>query len=259
MSIIVERFEAVVTDNQDPDEDFRIKVKCAGVLGDEESNLPFWIQPCFDWGWVYVPDVDEQVEIEMVVSSDQDESFGQSIIEAPDLRWRGKRYYSNDEENPTIFNDIFKENYGKRRGFATPNGHYFVFDDTDDKRLISLNWQNGDDDFTKISIENDGALKIERSDKATLHLKDDELEMLLDGNGAGVKITGKDGDTVTLLGDNAVKVAIADHLQTLWGDLKLWLDTHTHPTPAGPSSPSTVPGPSWNSAISSSKLKIPDG
>lgn len=260
MPVVIERYPAVVTDNQDPDKDFQVKVKCAGLLGDEEAELPFWIPPTLDWGWVYVPDIDEQIEIEVVVSSDQDEIFGQSTLEHLNATWRGKRFYSTEATPPTPILDVFRENYGKRRGFATPAGHYFVFDDTDGSVTWILNWQNGDDDFTQMIIDTDGTVKLLRADKSTLHLKDSELELLVDGNGAGLKITGKDGNTVALFGNAGVKATIADHLEVLWGNLKTWLDAHTHTTGMGPSGPPIPPvSPAWDGNINSSKLKFPDG
>lgn len=259
MPVLIERHPAVVTDNQDPDKNFRIKAKCAGLLGDEEAELPFWIKPVFDWGWLYLPDVDEQIEIEVVVSSDNDEIAGQATLEHINATWRGKRFYSAEATPPTPILEVFKENYGKRRGFATPAGHYFVFDDTDGSVTWILNWQNGKKDFTQLVIETDGTVKVIRADKSTIHLKDNELELLVDGNGASLKITGKNGDTVSLFGNAGVKAAIADHLEVLWNNLKTWLTSHTHPTGMGPSGPPSSPPPAWDSNINSNKLKFPDG
>jgi len=68
-------------------------------------------------------------------------------------------------------------------------------------------------------------------------------------------------------GTSLVKAAIADHMATLWGQLKSALDTwggaagHVHSSPAGgstgPPSP-VVTTPAWNSDIESQKLTFPD-
>lgn len=85
---------------------------------------------------------------------------------------------------------------------------------------------------------------------------EEEAELTVEGKGTTAKIT---------LGDGAVKAAIADHLKTLYNSLKSKLDladVHTHTDPQGgvtgpPSAP--VGAPSWNSAIESSHLLIPNG
>ncbi len=86
--------------------------------------------------------------------------------------------------------------------------------------------------------------------------------------GDSLVVSGKDGDATLVLGDGAVKVAIADHLATLWGQLKASADAHQH-TYAAPLIPSgtlvtapTVPPevvPAWSTSIESTKAKIPDG
>jgi hypothetical protein len=61
------------------------------------------------------------------------------------------------------------------------------------------------------------------------------------------------------LGSGAVSAAIAEHLETLWGQLKFWLDNHKHPTGTGPSEKPTTTSPAWSAAIKSGKLTFPDG
>lgn len=87
--------------------------------------------------------------------------------------------------------------------------------------------------------------------KSKLHVKVTEGETLtLEEDGVDAKI---------ILGDGAVKVAVADHLETLYGALKTWLQAHTHSTGTGPSGvPLNNPAPDWDSDINSSQLLIPD-
>jgi len=70
-------------------------------------------------------------------------------------------------------------------------------------------------------------------------------------------------DDVTLqLGTGAVKVAIADHLQSLYETaltgIKAAFDLHTHVVPLGTSETPSTTMPSWDSAINSAKLTISD-
>ena len=126
---------------------------------------------------------------------------------------------------------------------------------------------NATDDVNKpnryIKIQKDGKIIINIDEKNTIEFKEKQIELKLDG-GAGLKISDKDGNTTTLLGNAGVKAAIADHLKTLWTQFKAkadLFDAHTHPTGMGPSGPPTpmLQAPAWDSKIESNKLKFPDG
>jgi hypothetical protein len=84
------------------------------------------------------------------------------------------------------------------------------------------------------------------------------------GNGATLLLTEKDGDATLTVGDGAVSVAVADHLEALYGQLKAAFDAHTHTVPiVGPtgttaSTAPLMPAPGWDSNINSDKVTIPD-
>lgn len=286
MPITIEKYPAVVADNKDPDKRGRIQVKCSAILGDEETKLPMWLEPCFDWGWFYIPDVGEIVEIEVKTNAEQDESFGQSSINCLDAKWCGKRYYGNEEgDAPTPIHDDFKTNYGKRRGFATPLGHIFVFDDTDGKASISLTWTDGDKKSVML-FDTDGTIKLTNKDDQFIHLKDGECVVSLGGgtdvltlkdsevniklaSGDGIKITGAGVGAAAVIGDGAVKAAIANHLETFYTSMvkttiETWaglLNGHVHPDAFGGTGPFPCPlvMPTWTPNINSGRLKFPDG
>ncbi|KKM76781.1 hypothetical protein LCGC14_1376690 [marine sediment metagenome] len=67
MPTITERYEAVVSSIDDPQNRGRFKVKCVGLLGDADTELPNFVELVPDHGWFTVPEVGEQVEIEVVV------------------------------------------------------------------------------------------------------------------------------------------------------------------------------------------------
>jgi len=106
-------------------------------------------------------------------------------------------------------------------------------------------------------IDNLGNVNIEQSQPATyVQWKTDQTSVDIDGASGQFYIS--------LTGAPEVAVAIADHLQALWGQLQTKMntfDTHVHPTGVGPSgTPSVlVQMPDWDSAINSTKLNIPDG
>lgn len=203
MSVIRETYPATVTVNDDDEQRGRIRVACAGLMGDEESDLPMWVEPALDWGWFYIPDVGEIVEIEFTTSSEEDEHFGQASIDNPDVRWKGKRFYTtgegtvgeqdqDPEKDARLVHSEFKTNYGKRRGFATPWGHVIIFDDTDGDHRISISHSAeqlphgeafaDETKYTRIEIEPDGSIKAQLIGKHSLHFQTvaNKLELLMD-------------------------------------------------------------------------------
>lgn len=159
MPVTTEKFVAQVMVNKDDEFRGRIQVTCVDLTGDPEAILPVWVEPVFDWGWFVVPDVDEFVEIEIVTSTDDDESFGQSMIFEPRIHWRAKRFYHEGGDTESPIHSDFKTNYSKRRGFATPAGHILLFDDTDGKERIQLTWKQGDT-LASISIDESGIVLL---------------------------------------------------------------------------------------------------
>lgn len=309
MTTRVERYPAVVTANEDPEKRGRIRVKCAGIMGedgDDAADVPGWVEPTLDWGMFAVPDVDEQVEVELNISDDTDEAFGQTVLEGGDLRWRGKRFYAPEADKPTVVHEEFSTNYGKRRGIATPMGHILFFDDTKGKTEITLGWVDADGVKSRLNVDKDGTVTLSALDakhviilsgkdkKVTVSLDEGDAVMTLEGaklevklgGGATLQATDNEGDATLTVGDGAKHVAIVEELKTLYNDLKTELNTlksdhgsHTHPfgpapstnvtaigapvTTTGntspPASPSTANFPSWNSAIESTKVAIPEG
>jgi len=222
MAISTATYTAQVTFNQDPDKRGVIRVTCVGLMGDEDTEIPVDVEPVHDWGWFVVPDVGELVEVECVEGSSEDEQKGQMSIDNLDLKWRGSRYYGNDEGDvPTPIHAMFtSKNYGKRRGFATPAGHVFMFDDTKGAEEITLAWKDGS---AFLTIDPKGSLTLKNTKGATF---------VMDSNTGKVVVTT---DVIELNGGSE---------SAILGDLfKAYFDTHTHPTPTGPSGPPIVPQP----------------
>ena len=272
--MISETYDATVMaiDADEPNPRGRIKVACVGLLGDEDATLPMWVEPAFDWGWFYVPDVGEIVEVEVVTSTEQDEQFGQASIDNLDIRWRGKRNYTDEEvegENEARpVPEDFKTNYGKRRGFATPNGHIIYFDDTEGKQKIQITWKQGDD-FQFIAFDETGSIVMSNKKGGFIHLDAengattivDENGNTISSNDKGIKLvdifknyiemkdgviqivsqanivaTGADFSAKTgsvNLGDGAFEPAVLGNL------LMAYLVGHVHPAPGSPPTPGT--------------------
>lgn len=273
--IHTETYPAKVVGTDDPEKRGRIRVACAGLMGDEESELPEWVEPAPAWGWFIVPDVGEVVEIEVVVGSSEDEQQGQASIDNLDAKWRGARHYGNTEgEQPTPINADFLTNYGKRRGFATPGGHTFIFDDTDGNRRINLTWTNENGEHGFVSIDQDGSLIVGTKTGHTIYLNSKEGELsIVDQHGNlyssdkdGIKIVDKDGDLIDIKGGN-IQILAASGVTVSCKDVVLdagkvqlagspaiealvlgtaflaLYNAHTHVAPpgGGPTSPPAVP------------------
>ena len=237
-----ETFTAIVTkidnDKKIPGGGFRgrIKVACADLLGDFTTEVPVWIEPRLDWGWFVVPDIGEMIFIELTTESNDDDVRYQVTIDAPDINWSGARYYSENEtgDTPTEINEVFKTNYGKRRGFCTPYGHTILFDDT----------------------KGDSQVYISAVVKKHNPVSGEEVSSELTNQ----IILDKTGIHMSVLGDSSKHVAIVETLAALWKSQESWLAEITVPTGMGPSGvPINNPPPTWDDTIESTKVTIPDG
>lgn len=215
-------YPAVVTFNKDPDKRGAIRVACVGLLGDDDVEVPVDVLPVHTWGWFYVPDVGELVEIECVEGSSEDEQHGQASIDNLDLKWRSARYYGNEEgDAPTPINPAFtSKNYGKRRGFATPAGHVFMFDDTEGQEEITLSWKDGS---AFVTLDAKGTITLQNKAGATFVMDTTSDKIVV--TAGTIELNG--GEQAAILGDL----------------FKAYFDTHTHPTPTGPSGPPIMPMP----------------
>lgn len=277
-------YAATVTFNEDPDKRGVIRVSCVGLLGDEEAEVPVDIEPVHDWGWFYVPDIGEVVEIEVIEGSSEDEQQGQMSIDNLDIKWRGGRYYGNNEgDAPTPVNaDFTSKNYGKRRGFATPAGHVFMFDDTEGDEGITLKWSNKAGENAFFSMDKDGSILMSNKVGTMLYFNAKDGQMsIIDQHGnvfssddVGIKIIEKTGNTVEMkdgaiiiLGQSAVTISCKDavidagnveitgnaEFAVLGTTFLPLLNAHIHPTGVGPSGP---PTPLFPPTVLSTKVKV---
>lgn len=132
---------------------------------------------------------------------------------------------------------------------------------------------------TTIRLRTGGTFRVELVDDANAPISGTKsFELTATQNTLEVKFAGganltlaQNGTNATLqVGDGAKHVAIVEHLQTLYDELKAKLDAfdtvfkaHTHATTFGPSDtplPSSgIDAPGWNANIASTKVSLPDG
>jgi len=91
----------------------------------------------------------------------------------------------------------------------------------------------------QIHITNDGSIDITYASGLTLHVEN------------------KGSDAKLVVGDGAVSAMIAEQYQTFWTNVKAIFDVHAHA--GGGSAPPPVPFPAYNTAITSTKVKFPNG
>lgn len=261
------KYPATVTKNDDPDKRGIIQVSCVELMGDEEGACLIDVEPAFDWGWFYVPDIGEIVEIEVIEGSSDDEQFGQTSIDGLDLKWRCVRYPGLEGDDPRPVNEDFtSKNYGKRRGFATPAGHVFMFDDTEGDESISLKWQNKDGENSFLNFDKDGSFLVSLKTGSLFYMNAKSGEVsIIDSNsnmismdakglrlvdGTGNIFELKDG-LVQILGQGTVAISCknatidAGEVEINGSSEKVILGTtflglynaHVHPTGVGPSGP----------------------
>jgi hypothetical protein len=241
MSTIRELHTAEVVDTADPEKRGRIRVKCPSLLGDNETDLPMWVEPAMQWGWFLIPDVGDIVDIDIVADDGAGEGFvgDQASIEGPDTKWRGISYWLKDAGETNVPRPIHPEmlvNYGKRRGFSTPAGHVFVFDDKEGAEKITIAWKSKD------AVATDNFIAIEEG-KISVHATGMHLDLKV----ATCDIV--DGADSEVVRGTELKTWITGTLLTIF-------NAHLHPTAVGPSGPPTSPLTAPASNCWSTKAKV---
>lgn len=119
--------------------------------------------------------------------------------------------------------------------------------------------QNAPDDVWLV-VEKDKNFNLVTKGQGTVTLKS-ETKVVVDSPATEIGSVANNDGTLKVL-DGSKSVAIAEHAQELYGDLKTYIEGAMVPTAFGPSGTvqaGSGPAPDWNSAIASTKITIPDG
>lgn len=224
---------AIVTRNTDDNLGTRLR---GGVFFEAPSILegeyPLPAYPIFQFaskngaGFFFVPQVDDEIEVEILV--DDGFSFDSSDIEVPEPRWRCELY----SEEQDIARE-FKKNYTKRMGWKSLTGHILLFDDFSGSELILLEHKFG----SQLKFLNNGNISLkarkvtkrdaEDEDNDTVAVEfseilfdfENKLLKIFDHHGniillteTGIKLTEKDGGELNLSGG---KVALGKGAELL--------------------------------------------
>lgn len=240
------KYRGLVSDNADPDNRGRIKVRVPSVLGTAVSG---WAEACLpygglkDVGFFSVPPVDAQVWVE----------FEEGNVSRP--IWTGTVWQvSSDvpEDAGASAPDV--------RVLKTRSGHMLLFDDTDDAEVLRVVHHTG----AEIGIDETGAISITTPGENELTLAGDEGQIeAVDGNGnrlrmnsGGMRIEDSNGNTVEMTSSGvtvkATSVNVDAQSVQLGGSggepvikgrsfVSMYM-THVHPTGVGPSGPPVPQG-----------------
>lgn len=201
-------FPAVVTKTDDPESRGRLKVACSALLGDETREFPAWVEPDLPWGWFLIPNVGQQVTLTISLGSGSDLFSGQSAIASSRPRWSGSHFTTSGPEADTVNDpspvgsEFTAKNYGQRRGFKTPRGHVFLFDDTSGGEQITLSWAGGTPVNPKaalLSIDHDGSFVIQDAGGSVLYLNASGDSTLINKHGSYLLM---DGAGISLVDQN---------------------------------------------------------
>jgi uncharacterized protein involved in type VI secretion and phage assembly len=253
------KYRGFVTDNQDPDQRGRLRLRIPSVLGDAQTAWALPVLPfggTTDVGLFLIPETGAQVWAE----------FEEGDVSRPlwvGAFWPDPPPGAAQPAGTPVLGDPVK------RSLRTPGGHVLTFDDTSGSETLTVSHPAGagiaiDENGTASVTAADGGTVVLDADAGTVTVEDangNALEMsssgttVEDANGnriemapSGVTVKGQsvtvDATQVTLGGSGGEPVIKGQSFLTAYM-------THTHPTGMGPSGP---PIPAGESSALSAKV-----
>ncbi len=240
------KYRGFVTDNQDPDQSGRLRLKVPSVLGDADSG---WALPSLpfggvkDQGFFVIPEIGAQVWVEFEAGN-----VDQPIWTGTFWQSKGDAPQESAKTPPTT------------RVFKTPAGHVLQFDDEPGKEKFQLIHPAG----TKMTVDEKGTVIVADAKGNTLTLDADKGNVVLedangntltmsssgatveDGNGNKIEMAASgitvkankvvlDAPQVMLAGQGGEPVIKGQSFLTLFA-------THVHPSAMGPTGPPVPQG-----------------
>lgn len=185
----------IVTNNQDPEEWGRVKVKFPTLPGNEESHWARLISPMAgaDRGFEFIPEVNDEVVV----------AFEHGDFNRPFVLgslWNGK-----DKPPEAISSVVNSTGKVDKRIIRSRTGHTITLDDTDGGGKVSLVDQTGKNLLEIDSAQNTVAIKTD--DKAEIETKSGH-KVILDDSGGKIDIIDKSGSNSVKIDSNQNSISI---------------------------------------------------
>lgn len=282
-------YRATCMDNEDPEEQGRIRVRVPAVSGSD--TIGNWAWPITPWagrdsGSFVVPDVNDPVYV----------MFENGKADYP--MWMGGWWPKPGGDNFAEGLGAYKNGKPTKRIFKTKAGHELSFEDDPETLSCKLVWHNpAEDQYSFFAFTKDGSVQMANHQGAFMEFRTkdgDELVMIMDKTGNqfsmnkdGTKLVDQNGNLIELkkgavqilspdavvvnapsinlktggvdIGDIATDEAVKGTTFLAWWKavFLVWLNTHIHPTGVGPSGPAQVPAQApVDKTVLTQKLKM---
>jgi phage protein D/phage baseplate assembly protein gpV len=185
---------AIVTGNDDPEKQGRVKFKLPGMSGTYESNWAPMLQAAAgpNSGAVFLPEVDDEILV----------SFENGDIHKPFVI--GGLY--NGQDKPRLDDNLFDQGKVRRRSFVSRKGHRFIFFDADNASGVAIVTSNGklqvslNETSQELHIKGDMKVIVESDQEIDLKTKNLSLRADSDLTLRGGKVTIKADGVVDIDG-----------------------------------------------------------
>lgn len=266
MNDVIESFyEGVVEDNNDPQKLGRIKVSIRALTG-YGTIFPGWVSPAgqqsapdpktgVSSGSLWVPPKGSVVLVLVLEGSGTDRETRETMVGFPRARYFSAPYISTSPPPA----ELTGTNYPNVRGFVTPAGTSVVYDDVE--KLMKITTPSGNSFEMN---DTDKAVTATTPGGHIISLDDATGEVTISRGGGPQFMKMHANGNVTVHGSNVnigdgadYHLVRGEELMTFINTtLKLYIDSHTHLTPVGSTSPPVVPQPSLPSSALSSNHKV---
>lgn len=138
MPTLQETHFGVITDNNDPDHQGRLKVKCQSLVG-ADSELPWWVEPIGHMfastsgaGMLFLPEIGSTVELLVDVhDTDLDDMPGERFLQNANVKWRPAT-----ASGPMALPADLLTDYPNTRGWVTKAGHKLIMNDKTGELMV---------------------------------------------------------------------------------------------------------------------------
>ena len=183
-------YPAVVTDNNDPDDTYRVKVKFPWLDDDFESAWARIVAPDAgpDRGFYFLPEIDDEVLV----------AFEHGDIIHPYILGR---LWNGQDAAPKPNSEVISGGLVNERIIKSRSGHTILFDDTDGSEMIKIFSKSENDGHTITMNDNSSKIfTLECASGAKITIDGDSGKIDIEGN-ADISIKSKANINIESTGD----------------------------------------------------------